>query len=108
VHIASPANFDALIADGDVPALVMFFAPWCGHCKQAKEPFGSAAASTKSAKYIAIDCTKHQGNLFSVHTLVDEIKSFQNFATQKISKVIRHSKSIKMANLSKTIQTIGQ
>ncbi|XP_078376471.1 putative protein disulfide-isomerase A4 isoform X1 [Oculina patagonica] len=42
--------------------LVMFYAPWCGHCKKAKPELMDAAKhdveNTKVA-YAAVDCTKH-------------------------------------------------
>lgn len=28
-----PSNFDSVVLDSGKPALVEFFAPWCGHCK---------------------------------------------------------------------------
>jgi len=43
--------------------LVMFYAPWCGHCKNAKPHLVAAAAKLKSntkASLAAVDCTKHQ------------------------------------------------
>ena len=44
--------------------LVMFYAPWCGHCKRAKPHFVSAAAKMKASgmagKLAAVDCTVHR------------------------------------------------
>ncbi|XP_046580143.1 protein disulfide-isomerase A5-like [Haliotis rubra] len=45
-------------------ALVMFYAPWCGHCKKAKPEFTAAASQFKDdskVAYAAVDCTIHTG-----------------------------------------------
>ena len=44
--------------------LIMFYAPWCGHCKRAKPHFDAAAAKMAeqgtAGKLAAVDCTKHK------------------------------------------------
>ncbi|KAL5009597.1 hypothetical protein ScPMuIL_011902 [Solemya velum] len=42
--------------------LVMYYAPWCGHCKKAKPEYMQAAAQFKDdtkVAFAAIDCTDH-------------------------------------------------
>lgn len=43
-------------------ALVMFYAPWCGHCKRTKPEFTAAASKFSEDPRVAIaavDCTRH-------------------------------------------------
>lgn len=54
------SNFTSGVASKD-PTLVMFYAPWCGHCKKMKPDYSKAAAAMKSsnirARLGAVDCT---------------------------------------------------
>eukprot|EP01133_Synstelium_polycarpum_P012197 gene12197-14274_t len=52
-------TFQATIIEHDI-ALVMFYAPWCGHCKSLKPLFGQAADNLAENSKIAlamVDCT---------------------------------------------------
>jgi protein disulfide-isomerase A6 len=43
--------------------MVMFYAPWCGHCKSLKPKWEQAAKQNSNPliKFAKIDCTQHQG-----------------------------------------------
>ncbi|XP_005094049.1 protein disulfide-isomerase A5 [Aplysia californica] len=48
--------------------LIMFYAPWCGHCKKAKPEFMSAAEKFKEdtkVAFAAVDCTSQTGSCSS-------------------------------------------
>jgi protein disulfide isomerase family A protein 3 len=61
VHELSDASFNAEMADFDT-ALVMFYAPWCGHCKKIKPEFEKAASLLKDhdppIALAKVDCTE--------------------------------------------------
>ena len=49
------------IMSSDKPALIFFYAPWCGHCKTAKPEFQKLMQMAKGKAHM-IDCDANQNN----------------------------------------------
>jgi protein disulfide-isomerase A6 len=68
----TPSNFDAVVLKSGKPALVEFFAPWCGHCKNLAPVYEElATAFTYAADKVTIakvdaDDHKSLGKRFGV------------------------------------------
>jgi protein disulfide-isomerase A6 len=67
-----PDNFDQVVLKSNKPALVEFFAPWCGHCKnlapvyeELASLFESASSKVSIAKVDA-DAEKSLGKRFGI------------------------------------------
>uniref|UniRef100_A0AC34QUX8 Thioredoxin domain-containing protein n=1 Tax=Panagrolaimus sp. JU765 TaxID=591449 RepID=A0AC34QUX8_9BILA len=58
VNLGNESNFEDLIKEEKT--LVMFYAPWCGHCQNAKPEFIAASLLQKEGKYAAVDCTEQK------------------------------------------------
>jgi len=57
----SDTNFKDIVLNSELPIMVEFFAPWCGHCKSLAPEWEKAATNLKGILPIAkVDCTVHQ------------------------------------------------
>lgn len=55
------SSFESEVISSKKPHLVMFYAPWCGHCKAAMPDFESAAGEVeKDVGFGRVDCTAEQ------------------------------------------------
>jgi protein disulfide-isomerase A6 len=67
-----PSNFDSVVFNSGKPALVEFFAPWCGHCKNLapvyEELATTFAASGNKVTIANVDADNHKslGKRFGV------------------------------------------
>ena len=81
VHLTT-ATFDDFLKS-EPSALVMFYAPWCGHCKRMKPEYNSAASKLKQlgikGKLVAVDAQKEPslGTRFNIRGY-PSVKYFKN------------------------------
>ena len=62
--LATEAAFDAAVPHATRSAFVLFYAPWCGHCKALKPTWSQFAAKHKDSKELLVaevDCTDSKG-----------------------------------------------
>lgn len=55
VTVLTEGNFDTLVksSNPDSKWFIMFYAPWCGHCKRAKPEYAKFAQSMKGEVNVA-------------------------------------------------------
>ena len=55
IHPENDEQLDAAIQEAP-KTLVMFMAPWCGHCNACKQDFADAALLAKDTTFVMADC----------------------------------------------------
>lgn len=61
VKLVNSGNYSEFISEENGPAMLLFFAPWCGHCKKFKPDFKTAGDKLQGiVSFGAIDCTDQQ------------------------------------------------
>jgi protein disulfide-isomerase A1 len=60
VHAKDEAHLDALLGEGG--CVVLFYAPWCGHCAAMKPEYEKAARSHEACLYVMVDCENAVGH----------------------------------------------
>lgn len=77
VYVLTDSTFDSFLAENPT-ALIEFYAPWCGHCKQLAPEYEKAAKLLKNVPLAKVDAT--------VETEIGKRFDIQGFPTLKFWK----------------------
>lgn len=93
VEAASDADLEDQLQKSS-KCFVMFYAPWCGHCKTTKPIFAEAASKDSSTKYMLANCQdKISKDTMSKHG-VDAFPKMVLYKDGKQSKEFREQRSV--------------
>uniref|UniRef100_A0A8C7YQN1 Protein disulfide isomerase family A, member 5 n=1 Tax=Oryzias sinensis TaxID=183150 RepID=A0A8C7YQN1_9TELE len=83
-------------------ALVMFYAPWCPHCKNAVPHFTTAAELFKEDRkivYAAVDCTKGQNHEVCKQEGVEGYPTFNHYNYGKFVERYNGDRGVSVTNI---------
>ena len=101
----TPSNFDDIVLKSGKPALVEFFAPWCGHCKNLAPVYEELATTyqhaTDKVTIAKVDADNHKelGKKFGVQGF-PTLKWFDG----KIDKAQEYNSGRDLESLQKFVQ----
>ena len=102
VVVLTPDNFDDFLKDNEV-ALVEFYAPWCGHCKQLAPTYEEIATELKGEIAVAkCDVDEHK-DLAGKY----EIQGFPTIKVWKQGTWIEHKGSRDKDSIIKEVKRIA-
>ena len=115
ISILTEKSFDSFVKENP-SVLVMFYAPWCGHCKNIKPKLIAAATKMKKegidGKLAVVDCTKENklATQFGINAYPN-FKHFGQFQTRDIKDIKEEQDIIDVMKnsifLDNTNQSIG-
>ena len=115
ISILTEKSFDSFVKENP-SVLVMFYAPWCGHCKNIKPKLITAATKMKEegidGKLAVVDCTKETklATQFGINAYPN-FKHFGQFQTRDIKDIKEEQDIIDVMKnsifLDDTNQSIG-
>ena len=115
ISILTEKSFDSFVKENP-SVLVMFYAPWCGHCKNIKPKLIKAATKMKEegidGKIAVVDCTKETklATQFGINAYPN-FKHFGQFQTRDIKDIKEEQDIIDVMKnsifLDDTNQSIG-
>ena len=80
-RVIKESEYDDEVIQKDIPTLVNFFAPWCGHCQALKPEWIESSNELKGrANLLAVDCTDDNNK-----SLMEEL-DIKGFPTIKVYK----------------------